>query len=320
MTEIIATGRTTSEHWMDPLGEHYTLHRLAAGDDPAAVLAGAGTIRAMVSGGGLTVDAALMDRLPQLGIIVVTGAGYDRIDLDAAAARGIGVCNTPGTTDDCVADMAMGLYLAAGRGIVRNDRFVREGRWTERRSDLTWRVSRRVAGIWGLGGIGRAIATRAEGFAMDVHYTTRRPREVPYRHHARLVDLAAAVDVLFCAVPSTPETTRGVDRAVLEALGPRGILVNVARGAVVDEPALVAALRDGVIAGAGLDVFVEEPRVPDALLALDNVVLSPHSAGWTHETWRDVLTGVRANVDLFLSEGRYLTPVVPPPVTPATPA
>lgn len=316
MNEILATARTASEHWMGPLGDHYRVHRLAAGDDPAPVLARAGPLRAMVSGGGFTVDAAFLDRLPDLGLIVVTGAGYDRIDMDAAAARGIGVCNAPGATDDCVADMAMGLYLAAGRGIARNDRFVREGRWLSEKTALARRVSRRAAGIWGLGGIGRAIARRAEGFAMDVHYTTRQPRDVPYTHHARLVDLAAACDVLFCAVPMTAQTAGAVDRAVLEALGPGGILVNVARGGVVNEPALVAALREGVIAGAGLDVFVEEPQVPADLIAMDTVVLSPHCAGWTHETWDDVMATVRANIDLYLAEGRYLTPVAPPPVSP----
>lgn len=311
MDEVLVTGRTASEHWMDRLGEHFSLHRIGADGDPSPVLSRAGpTVRALVSGGGFEIGEAILERLPRLGIIVVTGAGYDRIDVAAARARGIGVCNAPGTTDACVADMAMGLYLAVCREIVRNDRFVRGGEWLAGAPRLTRRASGRTAGIWGLGGIGRAIAARAAGFSMEVHYCTRRPRpDVPHRHHARLADLAQAVDVLFCCVPATPETSGAVDRAVLERLGPSGILVNVARGRVVDEAALVEALTSGAIAGAGLDVFADEPRVPQALLALDNVVLTPHVAGSTHETWDDVISTVRANIDLFLREGRYLTPV-----------
>ncbi|RAI01752.1 hypothetical protein DLJ53_10115 [Acuticoccus sediminis] len=311
MAEILVTGRTAAEHWMETVAAHHTLHRIGAGTDREPVLAAAApVVRALVSGGGFTVDAALMDRLPHLGLIVVTGAGFDRIDVAAAKARGIGVCNAPSATATCVADMAMGLYLAVGREIVTNDRFVREGRWLAGRPATTRRVSHRRAGIWGLGSIGEEIAKRATGFAMDVHYCTRRPREgVPYRHHARLLDLAEAVDVLFCAVPATPETSGAVDRSVLKALGPRGILVNIARGSVVDQPALIEALRTGTIAGAGLDVFTDEPQVPAELIAMDNVVLGPHAAGSTDETWQDVITAVLDNVDVYLREGRYLTPV-----------
>jgi hydroxypyruvate reductase len=201
-----------------------------------------------------------------------------------------------------VADMAIGLYLAVCREIVRNDRFVRSGAWLAGRPALTRRASGSTAG--------RAIAARATAFSMEVHYCTRRPHpDVPYRHHARLVDLAAVVDVLFCAVPATPDTIGAVDRDVLERLGPSGILVNVARGRLADERALVEALRTGAIAGAGLDVFADEPRVPEELAAAENVVLSPHAAGSTHETWDDVISAVRANLDLFFREGRFLTPV-----------
>jgi lactate dehydrogenase-like 2-hydroxyacid dehydrogenase len=311
MDAILVSGRTTSEHWMDPLGEHFSLHRIGGDADPAPVLAEAGpAVRALVAGGGFRIGEAIMDSLPNLGIIVVTGAGFDQIDLAAANARGIGVCNAPGATNACVADMAMGLYLAVCREIVRNDRFVRSGEWLETRPRLTRRASGRTAGIWGFGGIGRAIAERATGFAMEVHYCARRPRaDVPYRFHERLADLASEVDVLFCAVPATPETVGAVDAAVLERLGPEGILVNVARGKVADEPALVAALQAGTIAGAGLDVFAEEPQVPPELLALDNVVLTPHAAGSTHETWGDVIENARANIEVFLRDGRFLTPV-----------
>lgn len=311
MDEVLASGRTTCEHWMDRLGEHFSLHRIGADADPSPVLSRAGpTVRALASGGGFRVDEAILGRLPNLGIIVVTGAGFDHIDVAAVRARGIGLCNARGATDACVADMAMGLYLAVCREIVENDRFLRSGAWLSGRPRLARRASGRTAGIWGLGGIGRAIAARAVGFSMAVHYCTRHPRpDVPHRYHARLADLAAAVDVLFCAVPATPETTGVVDGTVLERLGPSGIIVNVGRGRVVNEPDLVAALKAGTIAGAGLDVFADEPCAPVELALLENVVLTPHVAGSTHETWDDVVATLRANIDLFLREGRYLTPV-----------
>ena len=310
--DILGTSRAATEPWMEPVASRYALHRVTPSTELEPLLARVGDrIRGIVSGGGFLVGADLIARLPRLGVIAVTGAGYDRIDMTAARARGIQVCNAPTATHACVADMAMGLYLAVARRIVANDRYVRDGRWLQARSPTTHRASGRRLGIWGLGGIGREIARRAEAFGMPIHYHNRRPLpDSAYTYHAGLSDLAAAVDVLVCAVPSTPETTGAVDAGVLGHLGPDGILVNVARGSVVDEAALVQALAESRIAGAGLDVFAREPNVPPGLLGLDNVVLSPHTAGATVETWADVTREVLANLDAFFGTGQVLTPVV----------
>jgi hydroxypyruvate reductase len=309
--ELIGTARAATEPWMDAVARRYPLHRLTPETNVDALLARVGhTARGLVSGGGYPITRELLARLPEVGVIAVTGAGYDRVDVAAARERGIQICNAPTATHACVADMAMGLYLAVARRIVQNDRFVRQGRWLEARPPTMRRACGRILGIWGLGGIGVEFARRAQGFSMPIHYHNRNPRpETPFTHHASLVSLAAAVDVLVCAVPATPETEGAVDAGVLEALGTAGILVNVARGSVVDEQALIEALSWGGIAGAGLDVFRDEPRVPQALLALDNVVLSPHTAGATAETWQDVIEAVCANLDSFFETGRVLTPI-----------
>jgi hydroxypyruvate reductase len=309
--DVLATAGRATDAWIDAIAQHHVVHRLTPQSDRAALLAEvAPKVRALVSGGGFTVDRALLESLPNLGLIAVTGAGYDRIDVVAAAARGVAVCNAPHATAVCVADMAMGLYLAVARRLAAGDRFVREGRWLEGRAPLVRRASGRRLGIWGLGYIGQVIARRAEGFDMEVHYHGRRERpDVPYRYQPSLLAMARAVDVLVCAVPATPETVGRVDAAVLEALGPRGILVNIARGAVVDEAALIQALRDGTIAGAGLDVFVQEPTRAEAFLDLDNVVLSPHTAGSTFETWDEVVRTILANLEAFFQDGRVLTPI-----------
>lgn len=309
--EIVGTARLRTEPWMAPLALRHTLHRITPKDDPLAVLpAGRDHIRVMVSGGGFDVGPDFLDLLPALGMIAVTGAGWDRIDVAAARARGIQICNAPGTTDRCVADMAIGLLLAAARRIVVNDRFVREGRWLKGRSPLTRRASGRRLGIYGLGGIGLQVAQRAVGFDMEVHYHNRRERpDVPYRYHASLVALADAVDDLIVSCPATAETSGSVDAEVLAALGSDGVLVNVARGSVVDEPALIRALEGGTIKAAGLDVFPNEPEVTPALLALDNVVLSPHTAGSTQGTWDEVVLAVLDNIETFLATGRVRTPI-----------
>jgi hypothetical protein len=256
------------------------------------------------------VDAAEMARQPGAKFIAVFGAGYDRIDLAEAKARGIAVANTPGATDTCVADMAMALLLATSRRICLGDRHVRAGRWPQGRLPLATRFSGRRLGIFGLGGIGAAIARRAAGFDLEIGYHNRSKRsDVSHRYFEDLAALAAWADYLVVACPASPETYRRVDAGVLAALGPSGILVNIARGSIVDEDALAEALERRTIAGAGLDVFAQEPNVPSRLFALDNVVLAPHVAGSTHETWDEASALLIRNLDHFFTTGRPLTPV-----------
>lgn len=233
-------------------------------------------------------DGALIAALPSLQVISNFGVGVDRIDLAAAKARGIAVGHTPDVLNDCVADNAMGLMIDVARRSMEADRFVRAGKWASgggKSIGLGRKVSGARLGIVGLGRIGQTIARRAGGFDMAVRYHSRRPvPDVPWSHEPSLLELARWCDFLVVIVAGGAGTRHLINAEVLQALGPRGFLVNVARGSVVDEPALVQALQNGVIAGAGLDVFENEPHVPEALFGLDNVVLLPHIASNTEET------------------------------------
>jgi len=281
--------------------EAFTLHHARDGD-LAKLPPEAREVRAMIA--LRAVDAAAIAALPKLEMIASAGAGYERLDLDAARVRGIAVSNTPYVTDGCVADMAFALLLAAGRHIVQGDRFVRSGAWEKGAYPLVPRVHGRRMGIFGLGRIGLAIAKRAAAFDMEVAYHNRRERDdVPFAWHPSVQALAGWADILVVAAPGGEETRHAVDRAALDALGPHGLLVNISRGSVVDEAALIAALQEGRIAGAGLDVFEHEPQVPEALRALDNVVLMPHRGGGTLETWADVAQSVNESLRAFF-EGR----------------
>lgn len=276
----------------------YAVHRPYRAADPDALIAEvAGKVRAIVTGGDLGVPAALWDRLPALEIVAVHGVGLDKVDLDLAAARGVAVTTTPGVLTEDVAELAIGLWLALSRRLVSADRYVREGRWPRgERLPLARRASGRKVGILGLGQIGRAIAAMAAPFASEIAYHNRRPAEdVPYAYFASPKALAQAVDVLILAAPGDAGPL--VDAAVLKALGPDGLLINVARGSVVDEAALIAALADGTIAGAGLDVFEDEPNVPQALLAMDKVVLQPHRGSATEEARSAMAALVLENLD-----------------------
>jgi lactate dehydrogenase-like 2-hydroxyacid dehydrogenase len=256
------------------------------------------------------ISAALIAALPRLRLIAAYGVGVDKIDLGAARARGIAVTNSPGPTDGCVADMAFALLLAAARGVVAGDRFVRAGKWRDGLFPLLPRIHHRRMGILGLGRIGREIARRVAGFDMPVSYhNRRRVADVDYAYKDSVVALAADADVLMVACPGGAATRHLVDAAVLRALGPRGILVNIARGSIVDEAALIAALEGGVIAAAGLDVFDHEPEVPARLIALDNVVLTPHRGGGTIETWQECADLVIANLRAHYRGERLPTPV-----------
>jgi lactate dehydrogenase-like 2-hydroxyacid dehydrogenase len=268
------------------LEETFAAHRLWEAKDRQALLA---QLRDRVTGiatpGGVGADAALMDALPKAKIISCFAVGVDAVDLAAAKARGIAVTNTPDVLTDCVADLGMGLTLAVMRRIVEGDRFVRAGKWLKGALPLGTKLGGKTMGIVGLGRIGRAIAHRAEAFGMNIVYHGPSAKsDVPYRYYPGLLEMARDSDVLMVASPGGAGTRHLVNREVIEALGPKGVLVNIARGSVIDEAALTAALADGRLGGAGLDVFEDEPRVPEALFQLDNVVLQPHHASGTHDT------------------------------------
>lgn len=279
--------------------EDFTLHHSPDGSPAGIDQAVAARIEALVS--GAPVDARLIAALPRLRLIAHPGIGYDKIDVAAARARGIIVTNAPGATDICVADMALGLLLALARDILVSDRFLRAGHW-QAKTYPRWprRVSRLRMGVLGLGRIGLNIARRGEAFEMPVAYHNRHRRaDLPYLYCNTPLSLAEWADVLMIACPGGDATHHIVDAAVLRALGRDGLVVNISRGSVIDEAALVAALQKGTIAGAALDVFEHEPAVPAALMALDNVVLTPHRAGSTLETWNETADVTRANLWAF---------------------
>jgi lactate dehydrogenase-like 2-hydroxyacid dehydrogenase len=275
-----------------------------------------GEITVAVTSGRTGVDADLMAALPKLGAVVNFGVGYDTTDVDAAAARGIGVSNTPDVLTDCVADTAVGLTIDVMRRFSAADRYLRAGRWpVDGNYPLTRQVSNTRVGIIGLGRIGSAIAKRLSAFGCTISYHNRRRVEgSTYRYVESPVELARGVDVLVVAAAGGSDTRKLVDAAVIDALGVDGYLVNIARGSVVDEDALVEALREGRLAGAGLDVFADEPNVPSELVALDNVVLLPHVGSGTVETRAAMEALTLRNLEEFLRSGRLVTPVVEPGV------
>lgn len=283
-----------------------------AGADREAFLAEHGAdVTAVVTSGRTGVDAALMAALPNLGAVVNFGVGYDTTDVDAAAARGVGVSNTPDVLTDCVADTAVGLMIDTLRQFSASDRYVRAGRWpVDGNYPLTRQVSNTRVGIIGLGRIGKAIALRLNAFGCSISYHNRhRLSDSPYTYASSPAELAKGVDVLIVAAAGGDGTRGLVDRQVLDALGSEGYLINIARGSVVDQDALVAALVNGRLAGAGLDVFVDEPQVPSELRGLDNVVLLPHVASGTVQTRAAMEALTLRNLDSFLATGELVTPV-----------
>jgi len=292
----------------EPLKASYICHDYAQAADKAALLGKVGPkIRGLVQGGGTVTPEHLLDALPKLEIISVFGVGYDGVPTAYCRKRGIRVTNTPDVLTDDVADVAVALILMTGRGFVLANRFVQSGEWLRRGPDLTTKLGGRSVGIVGLGRIGKAIAERVEAMHMRVAYTGRKPRDVPYRYVDNIRSLAADVDFLVIACPGGAATRHLVDAAVLAALGTKGTLINIARGSIVDEAALVRALTDGTIKGAGLDVFEDEPNVPKSLLALDNVVLLPHVGSATRETRQAMGDLCRANLDRWFAERSVLT-------------
>ena len=269
------------------LASEFTVHRYDQAKDKAALVKEvAPKVRGIATSAPEGADRALIESLPKTEIISSFAVGVDPIDLKCAKERGITVTNTAGVLTDCVADLGMALILAAMRRIVQADAYVRSGDWVSKGTmGLTASLAGKKLGIVGLGRIGLALAKRAESFGMQIQYQNRRKRDdVAYPWFADAASLAKASDVLALVVPGGAETKSMIDAKVLDALGPKGFLVNIARGSVVDEPALIKALKEKRIAGAALDVFAEEPRRPDDFLGLDNVVLQPHHASATVET------------------------------------
>jgi hydroxypyruvate reductase len=268
------------------LDREFTCHKLHEAADRAAFLKKlAPSVRGLATFGPAGADAALMDALPKLEIISNFGVGVDAIDLDAAKQRRIIVTNTPDVLNDCVADTAMALTLSVLRKFARAEAYLRAGHWEAKGSyPLTTSLGGKTMGILGLGRIGEAIAQRAQSFGMKIRYHNRKQKDVAYPYDADAVTLAKNCDVLMVVTPGGAETEKLVSAKVLDALGPQGYVVNIARGSVVDEPVLLKYLQEKRIAGAGLDVFADEPRVPQAFFTLDNAVLFPHVGSATTET------------------------------------
>ena len=271
---------------LEAMEREFTVYKLWQAKNKSALLAEVrDRIRGIQSFGHYGADSKLIEALPKLEIIANSGVGVDAIDLISAKQRGVIVTNTPDVLNDCVADLAIGLTIATLRRMIPADRYVRAGSWPQGPMPFARKVSGKSMGILGFGRIGKAIARRAEAFDMQIAYHGRKPQaDVRYKYYPKLIDMARDCDVLMVICAGGPGTYHLVNADVLAALGPEGTLINVARGSVVDEQALVKALTDGTLGAAALDVFENEPRVPEALFTLDQVVLQPHVGSATHET------------------------------------
>lgn len=291
----------------------YRLHKLWEAGDQEAMLDEIGpSIRGVVTNGIAGIKGEMIERLPNLEIIGVFGVGVDSVDLETAKAKGVRVTNTPDVLTVGVAELAMAILLDVARKLTFNDRYLRDGRWPkEGDPPLAHSLDGRKLGILGMGRIGQAIADRAKAFGMTILYSgpSRKP-DLPYGYHVDPVDLARAADVLMVACKGGPDTAGLVNADVIDAVGPKGWLINVSRGSVVDEPALIDALQAGRLGAAGLDVFAKEPEVPAALIAMDNVVLQPHQGSASVET-RDAMGDlVLKNLNAHFTGGKLPTAVV----------
>ena len=290
---------------MNDLQQEYVLHDHAHILDPEAFT----KVTAFVGVGSTAkVDRKLLAMFPNVKMISIFGVGYDGIDVAAVQERGIRVTHTPDVLTDDVADLAMGLILSIGRRIPQSDKFVRNGDWVSEPFTMTHKVTGTRLGVVGLGRIGQAIAKRAAAFDMSIAYTGRRAKtNAPFRYYPTASELAANSDYLVVAVPGGDDTKNMINAQVLKALGPKGIVVNIARGSVIDQTALIQALKDKSIAGAGLDVFWEEPNIDPQFFKLQNVVLTPHNGSNTHETRRAMADLALANLKAFFEERPLLT-------------
>lgn len=296
---------------MEVLEERYRLHKLWLAADRDGLLAEiAPAVRGIATDGHAGASAELMAALPKLEVVGCYGVGVDSIDLGYAREHGVIVTNTPGVLTDDVADMALGLLLDVCRRISAGDRYIRNGQWLKGPMPLTRSLTGKRVGILGLGRIGRAIAQRAEAFGcVPSYHGPREKPDAPYRYHADLTEMAEACEFLVVACPGGPSTAGIVDRAVIDALGPDGGVINISRGSVIDEPALVAALQEGRLGSAGLDVFAAEPNVPEPLLTMDSVVLQPHMGSGTKETRAAMGQLVIDNLGAHFDGRPVLTPV-----------
>jgi len=290
---------------MNDLQQEYVLHDHAHILDPEAFT----KVTAFVGFGSMAkVDRKLLAMFPNVKMISIFGVGYDGIDVAAAQERGIQVTHTPDVLTDDVADLAMGLILSIGRRIPQSDKFVRNSDWVSEPFTMTHKVTGTRLGVVGLGRIGQAIAKRAAAFDMTIAYTGRRAKtNAPFRYYPSASELAANSDYLVVAVPGGDDTKNMINAQVLKALGPKGIVINIARGSVVDQTALIQALKDKSIAGAGLDVFWDEPNIDPQFFKLQNVVLTPHNGSNTHETRRAMADLALANLKAFFDEQPLLT-------------
>jgi lactate dehydrogenase-like 2-hydroxyacid dehydrogenase len=293
------------------------LHKAwAAPDHDAFVAKIAANVRGIAAAGGHgRIDGAFMSRFPKLEMVSSFGVGYDHIDAKWAGEHGIIVTNTPNVLNEEVADTALGLLLCTVRHLPQAEKYLRAGNWPKHGDyPLTPSLRDRTAGIVGMGRIGKAIARRLDAMQVPVVYHSRRPADVPYRHYPNIIDMARDVDVIIVITPGGAATKNLVNADVLKALGPDGILINVARGSVVDEAALIQALKDKTILSAGLDVFANEPKVPDELIGMDNVVLLPHVGSASHATRRAMDELVANNLVSWFSGKSAITPVPETPV------
>ncbi len=290
---------------MNDLQQEYVLHDHAHILDPEAFT----KVTAFVGVGSTAkVDRKLLAMFPNVKMISIFGVGYDGVDVAAVKERGVQVTHTPDVLTDDVADLAMGLILSIGRRIPQSDKFVRNGDWVSEPFTMTHKVTGTRLGVVGFGRIGQAIAKRAAAFDMSIAYTGRRAKtNAPYRFYASASELAANSDYLVVAVPGGDDTKNMINAQVLKALGPKGIVVNIARGSVIDQTALIQALKDKSIAGAGLDVFWDEPNIDPQFFKLQNVVLTPHNGSNTHETRRAMADLALANLKAFFDEQPLLT-------------
>jgi hydroxypyruvate reductase len=295
---------------MEPLRAAHVCHDYFHAEDKAALLAKVGAkIRGIVMSGGSVSPVALLEQLPKLEIISVFGVGYDGVPVDWCRAQGIRVTNTPDVLTEDVADTASALVLMTSRRLIAASRFLHAGAWTKGAFPLAHTLHGKRAGIVGLGRIGKAIAQRLEAHGMCIAYHGRTRHDVPWEFFDTLDALAQAADFLILACPGGAATKHLINAAVLTALGAKGTLINIARGSVVDEAALIAALQNGTIRGAGLDVFENEPQVPEALLQCENAVLLPHLSSGTHETRAEMARLLVENLAAHFSGATLLTPV-----------
>jgi len=309
MTNILLAGRVPQD-CLDELDQRFDVFKLYEAEDKDAFLAEHGVKIDGMTGGG--VDVALMDALPNLKIIANYGVGYDAVDVVGAQERGIRVTNTPNRLNAAVAELTLGLMVSLARNMPAADKYVRDNRWTSEGSmPLTAQLAGARVGILGLGRIGKAIAVRCTAFDMEVAYHGRNEQEdQPYHYYADLAEMAANVDWLVIIAPGGAETDKIVSREVLEALGSKGSLVNIARGGLVDQSALIELLANGALRGAALDVFDGEPEVPEALRQMDNVVLSPHNGSATRQTRYQMSMQVVENLSTYFESGDLLDKVI----------